>query len=850
VSALDTSKYEYVDVAFGGVNRRNNVRKRSSLVVNGMADCYASHNRANEALAIWVKEHKNKNGNPTVEGFHDATWAPDLHFDFDAEDDPARALQWLNLVLNWLEAVGVDLGAVRIYFSGAKGFHLEIPHTLFGGFEPATDLPKRLRRAAKLILGTIPFDTSVYDTLRLWRLENSRNSKTGLYKVRLTTGEARTAGIEEIRALSASPRDTSLVPELSPVADDEWLPNDELVGIWEATLTLSDDAAGDSEERAAPTDQARENLTMAAIAASWPHGGNNTVEGAGTVSRHADYLMGIVGFLARRTDTEHVVAVVAGGAEQAGDRSFLTGRDWRSEIQRIADGAADRIVKGEEVKGLPSLAKHFPGLADVLDALWPGVRITFDDPDSPTKLHAVKTAPSELEEPAAPFPLDVLPPALRRLVVEGAAALPCPADFIAIPLLTAAGVAIGDAIELELKSGWREAANLYTATVGDPGSKKTPSQKLALNPLHRIQQRLAGDFSDEKRRYKDAMEAWDAASKEERGPKPTPPTFRHVVTTDATVEAVAPMLLSGKGALLSREELSAWVKSMNQYRSGGKGADRQAYLSMWSRMMLKIDRKSSAEPVIVPRPFLGVTGGIQPDLLPGLADSESREDGFLDRILFGYPDPVPDAWTAEGVGQTTIAAAEYLFERLYALKGQADPDRDDESASQPHVVRFSEQAMAMWSEWYREHSAELAAPKFAVYIRGPWAKMPGQAARLALVLHCVERVASGEDPCTSGVSDWALGGALELVDGYFKPHARRVYRLLSRQNRDQVVRLLEALKQEGPLLKRDILLKVFQGHVPAARVDAMLEELEAAGLAVSEEKREGPGRPGMWWRAA
>jgi hypothetical protein len=54
------------------------------------------------------------------------------------------------------------------------------------------------------------------------------------------------------------------------------------------------------------------------------------------------------------------------------------------------------------------------------------------------------------------------------------------------------------------------------------------------------------------------------------------------------------------------------------------------------------------------------------------------------------------------------------------------------------------------------------------------------------------------------------------------------------------------------MLKRDILLGVFQGHVPTARVDAMLEELETAGLAVREEKRSesGKGRPGIWWGAA
>jgi hypothetical protein len=474
----------------------------------------------------------------------------------------------------------------------------------------------------------------------------------------------------------------------------------------------------------------------------------------------------------------------------------------------------------------------------------------YGDQRAPTPLRPLAEAPVVAEEPAAPFPLDVLPPAPQRLVIEGAAALPCPADFIAVPLVTAAGVAIGDAVELELKVGWREGANLYTAKVGDPGSKKTPSENLALYPLIQIQKRLTAEYVEAKAEYKAALAAWEEKKAKERGPKPEVPIFRHIITTDTTVEAIAPMLLSGKGILLSREELSGWVRAMNQYRAGGKGADRQSYLSMWSRTLLKIDRRASPEPVVVLRPFLAVTGGIQPDLLPGLADPESREDGFVDRILWSYPDPVLDTWTTDGVDRDTLAAVERLFEQLYALKGEPDPDQDDENATRPRVVRLTASAMALWARWYRDQAAELADEAFPAQLRGPWAKMPGQAARLALILHCAERVAVGGDPASAGVSDWALGGALELIDGYFKPHARRVYRLLAHQRRDHVVRLLEALKQSGPMLKRDILLGVFKGHVPAARVDAMLEELEASGLAARELRCDGPGRPGTWWRSA
>jgi hypothetical protein len=365
-AAPDVSEFVYVDTAFGGVNKRNNVKRLDAVRLNGVADCYASHNRATAALLKWRNEHKNENGNPTVAGFNGPTWADNLHLDYDNEADPGQALIWMRQGLDWFETHDVDLRALRIYFSGYKGFGVEVPHTVFGGFEPSVDFHTRLWRAAKRVLGDTPYDSSVYDKIRLWRLENSRHSKSRLYKIRLTVAEARTLTIDEIRALAASPRDINTVPELTPIPDDEWLTVPTLVEIWEATVSPNDDEAGEASERRSPTNEARDRLTISAIATSWPHGGRNKVEGESendTVSRHAEYLMPIIGFLAGRTSAEHAGEIVSAAAEEAGDRTFLHGRDWRGETKRIVDSTSARLKSDKpeaRVKGLPSLAKEFP----------------------------------------------------------------------------------------------------------------------------------------------------------------------------------------------------------------------------------------------------------------------------------------------------------------------------------------------------------------------------------------------------------------------------------------------------------------------------------------------------------
>ena len=187
-------------------------------------------------------------------------------------------------------------------------------------------------------------------------------------------------------------------------------------------------------------------------------------------------------------------------------------------------------------------------------------------------------------------------------------------------------------------------------------------------------------IEEEKAAYKVELAAWEGGKKADRGPRPEAPIFRHVVTTDATTEALAPMLLHSKGLLLFKDELTGWVRGMDQYRSGGKGADRQHYLSMWSRSLIKVDRKSSAEPIIVQRPLLSVFGGIQPDLLPDLADSAQREDGFVDRAALELP-RFGRATTGQRTGSIRRRFARSSCCSTISRRWSPDQDDDEETVA-------------------------------------------------------------------------------------------------------------------------------------------------------------------------
>lgn len=443
------------------------------------------------------------------------------------------------------------------------------------------------------------------------------------------------------------------------------------------------------------------------------------------------------------------------------------------------------------------------------------------------------------------FPIKVLPRSMRRLIESGAHAMLVPAEFIAVPMLVLAGSVIGNAWEIELKGGWREGPNLYAAIVGDPGAKKTPALKLALRGIHQIQERLHGEYRAAKASYDEELALWEKTPKAQRGDPPEQPRFNHVWTSDSTTEALAEMLSGAKGIVLFRDELVGWVKSMDQYRSG-KGADRQHYLSMWSRSQIKIDRKSAPAPIIVDRPCLSVVGGIQPDILPDLVENAQRDDGFIDRLLFAYPDIGEDDWTDVGVDQAAQVAVERLFSDLYDLKGAEMPSGD----VVPRVALLGPEARALWAAWYRENAAEHRDEHLASSLKGTWAKMPSQLARLALILHIGHAVDAGDRPGAL-VSEETLASAMVLVD-YFKAHTRAVLGELRAPRPQLEDRILRGLREHGPTTTRNVHQTILNASVKYDRAKSTLERLlEDGDVTVADAVRGAgkPGRPGRVWSA-
>lgn len=433
----------------------------------------------------------------------------------------------------------------------------------------------------------------------------------------------------------------------------------------------------------------------------------------------------------------------------------------------------------------------------------------------------------------ATFPVEALPKPLRNLTEEGAQAICCPPDFIGVIALAVAGAAIGNSTCLEIKPGWRESPVIDVTVVAEPGSAKSPAYELAVRPFMEKQRELTRKFEEALAQYTEAQ--GDAATK---GSEPEP-VMAQVWTNDATLESLGDALvINPRGLFYMREELAGWVRGMNQYK-GGKGADRQAWLSMWSCAPIMVNRRGRKHPQHIAHPFVTVAGTIQPEILSELVDERGREDGFIHRILFAYPERVNRRWSEDTVSEGTRSAYHAMFDMLWAL----EPDENADGTRTPHVLRFTPTGKRAWVEWITDHYSEMDAPDFPVNLRGPWAKMQGYAARFALILHLCRR-ACGESQ-SPDVDEASMLASADLAD-YFKSHAKAVYRQLRATPEDQ--QLTDALawirrQPEQKTTARNLLSAGIGGVSTSEAAKRLLRLLEERGYGKTEEKRSKHGRP-------
>jgi hypothetical protein len=458
------------------------------------------------------------------------------------------------------------------------------------------------------------------------------------------------------------------------------------------------------------------------------------------------------------------------GVEEIGDATeiiWVEGEKSRDALQPIAQKLGYAVIGTvtgasscpsdtalAQVPNLPNLLwpdadhageQHMARIAERLKAMGRSVsRIVWDDArekddaadfvarggDEHT-FHVLGSAPfEEVGADSPPFPIDAFPDTVRRYIEECAASLPVPPEMIAMPLLAEFGGVIGNRAYITPKRGWAEYACLYVMVVAGPGKNKTAALKHARWPMKQLQRSAMQRYQEAKRDYERAKAAWKGEDKDTRGDEPTPPTLRHLFTTDGTLESISAMLQTTPGLCYSSDELTTWIKRMNQYRQGG---DREQYMSIWSGDQIKVDRKTGGS-VYVETPVVSVSGGVQPDVVPTLHSPGKVRDGFVERLLPIMPDIPVKTWRREdAVSTDAYARIADLFRAVDSL-----PPLDEGSERVGGIplgigIQLSREADAVWGRWYDQNNA--AAAEVGGFLGGFYTKLEAHVARFALCLH-------------------------------------------------------------------------------------------------------------------
>jgi hypothetical protein len=144
----------------------------------------------------------------SLEEYRAVRYSGPFYVDFDAAD-LSEATQQFQLFLTNLKAKGVNLEMLRLFATGKKGYHIEIPAQMLMAKVPANGIPNlpSIYKEIAHVLYVDTLDLRVYSAKRgrMWRCQNVKRDNDR-YKVQLTVEESFAMTGDSYDQVCSSPR--------------------------------------------------------------------------------------------------------------------------------------------------------------------------------------------------------------------------------------------------------------------------------------------------------------------------------------------------------------------------------------------------------------------------------------------------------------------------------------------------------------------------------------------------------------------------------------------------------------------------------------------------------------------
>jgi hypothetical protein len=381
------------------------------------------------------------------------------------------------------------------------------------------------------------------------------------------------------------------------------------------------------------------------------------------------------------------------------------------------------------------------------------------------------------------FPVDSLPEPISKMVWAISEATQTDPAMPGTSALSVLSACTGGRAEIEIRPGWREPLNLYTAIIAESGERKSAVQLAMTRPLFDVERRLAQETTDARRDAETRRQvASQAAERQNRTAAravgtddsdtemteairlaevvdsiEVPPSPR-LIADDITPEAAA-SLLAEQGGRLAIISAEGGIFDIIAGRYNRNIPNLDLWLKGHSGDRLKVDRKGR-DPEDIPRPALTLGLMIQPDVLSTIAaHHQFRGRGFLARILYAYP--------VSRVGHRRIGAAPanpVVVMRYGAVVGNLGSGMAG-WVGDPAILMLTPAAKHALREIEEKVEPMLAGEGELASLRDWGAKYVGAVARIAGILHLAEH--GPEEGPRKSVEEETITAAAKIGE-YFK----------------------------------------------------------------------------------
>ena len=372
---------------------------------------------------------------------------------------------------------------------------------------------------------------------------------------------------------------------------------------------------------------------------------------------------------------------------------------------------------------------------------------------------------------AVPYPVESFPPRCRAMIEGYNRVYGASPDHYGLSMITAAAAALGNSICVQVKKALHPMI-FYSIIVARPGSGKTPTINTVLRPIKKAAREKRKAYVQLRNEMKE--EAKQRNNNEELVfPEPEQPLL-----VSYTLESLYTALIATpRGCLIHRDEAIAWIKSQDQYKSGG-GDEAEFYLSAHVAEGYTISRKNLPVPLTIENIQLNFLGGTQPGVLTAFAGGNNQVNGGLARILFSYPEeteyrPFNEDEPSPDYAIRWDKILNHLFDVLPSSEYVADSDPSEPPTFKPYELELSSKATDLYRKYYDALQKRTAAEENEV-AQNTLVKFRTHSLRIAGALHALEwaeKMTETTDEYTHAVTSSAI---YEAISGDTMDRALRI----------------------------------------------------------------------------